>query len=175
MIAADLIEGIYRDRLLGPRGEVVFDSGWRSNMIVLRCRILLAGFMKNEASARGIQSLKVGRGDAAWDNLAQPPKPDPNALNQLVDNAPFIIPLAKLDLKYLGSDDAPIEGPTNRVQITATLGPNQPAPAPDPFPLREFGLFGQMNNTEFMIDYIRHPLVEKDSLMTLERKVRLVF
>jgi hypothetical protein len=175
MIAADLIEGIYRDRLLSPRGEVVFDSGWRSNMIVMRCRVLLAGFMKNEASARGIQSMKVGRGDAAWDNLAQPPKPDPNTLNQLVDNAPFVIALANLDLKYLAPNDTPVLVPTNRLQITATLGPNQPTPGADPFPLREFGLFGQMNGTEFMIDYIRHPLVEKDSLMTLERKVRLVF
>jgi hypothetical protein len=176
-MTVNLIEGIYRDRLIGPRGEVLFDSDWKSNMIVLRCRILLAGFMKNE-KALGIQSMKVGSGDAAWDNLSPPSKPDPNSLEKLVDNDPFVIPVGKLDLKYLDVNDAQSQTPTNRLQITATLGPKQPK-GQDPYPLREFGLFGQMSldqvNTDFMIDYIRHPLIEKDSLMTLERKVRLVF
>jgi len=174
-MSGNLVEGIYRDLVFGPDGERIFDSGWRSNMIVLTCRVLLAGFMKNEATAHGIQSLKVGRGDSAWDKLAQPPKPDPNLVNQLVDNAGFVIPVAKLKLEYLNpkTDDVSLDV-TSRLQITATLGPGQPA-APDPYPLREFGLFGQMNNTEFMIDYIRHPLIEKDSVMTLERKVRLAF
>jgi hypothetical protein len=174
-MSGSLIEGIYRDRLVGPNNEVLLDSGWKSNMIVLRCRVLLAGFMKNEASARGIQSLKFGKGDAAWDQLAQPPKPDPNSLDQLVDTAPFIIPLANLKLEYLNPRNSDLSAQaTNCVQISATLGPGQP-PAPDPYPLREFGLFGQMNNTEFMIDYVRHPVIEKDSLMTLDRKVRLIF
>lgn len=174
-MSGSYIEGIYRDRLIGPNEEVLSDSGWKSNMIVLRCRVLLAGFMKNEGTARGIQSLKFGKGDPAWDQLAQPPKPDPNSLEQLVDASPFSIPVANLKLEYLDprtSDLSPQA--TNCVQITATLGPSQP-PAPDPFPLREFGLFGQMNNREFMIDYVRHPVIEKDSLMTLERKVRLIF
>ena len=175
MASGNVIEGIYRDRLIAPDGQVVFDSDWKSNVIVLRCRVLLTGFMKNDATAKGIQSLKVGRGDPAWDNLVQLPKPDPNVLEQLVDNAPFVIPLAKLKLEYLNpkTDDLSV-APTNRLQVTAVLGPGQPA-APDPFPLREFGLFGQMNATEFMIDYVRHPLIEKDGLMTLERKLRLAF
>jgi hypothetical protein len=150
-MSGSLIEGIYRDRLVGPNNEVLLDSGWKSNMIVLRCRVLLAGFMKNEASAHGIQSLKFGKGDAAWDQLAN------------------------LKLEYLNPRNSDLSAQaTNCVQISATLGPGQP-PAPDPYPLREFGLFGQMNNTEFMIDYVRHPVIEKDSLMTLERKVRLIF
>jgi hypothetical protein len=175
-MSGSLIEGIYRDRLIGPNNRELFDSGWKSNMIVLRCRVLLAGFMKNEESAGGIRLLKVGSGDADWDNLAQPPKPDPNSLNDLVKTA-LTIPVTQLTLEYLNaktSDPSPNQKPTNCIQISATLGPGQPAGA-DPFPLREFGLFGQMNDEEFMIDYIRHPLIEKDSLMTLERKVRLIF
>jgi hypothetical protein len=43
------------------------------------------------------------------------------------------------------------------------------------FPLREFGLFGELNGVSFMIDYIRHPLIEKDVAVTLERRVRLIF
>lgn len=175
MTSGNVIEGIYKDRWIAPDGQVVFESDWKSNVIVLRCRVLLSGFMKNDATAKGIQSMKVGRGDPAWDNLVQLPKPDPNILEQLVDNAPFVIPVAKLKLEYLNTknDDLSVT-PTNRLQVTAVLGPGQPA-APDPFPLREFGLFGQMNAVEFMIDYVRHPLIEKDSLMTLERKLRLAF
>ena len=40
------IKGIYRDRLLDAEGKAVFDSEWRNNMIVLRCRILLSSFMQ---------------------------------------------------------------------------------------------------------------------------------
>jgi hypothetical protein len=40
--------------------------------------------------------------------------------------------------------------------------------------MREFGLFGELGGVPFMIDYIRHPLIEKDGAVTLERKVRLV-
>lgn len=172
-MSVKLIEGIYRDVLIGPDGKPLFDSGWQSNMIVLSCRVLLAGFMKNEATAKGIQSLRVGQGDPAWDKLAQPPKPDPNTLTKLTDAPGFTVP--NLTLEYLDpATDTVIGNQSSRLQITATMGPGQPA-APDPFPLREFGLFGQMNNVDFMIDYVRHPLIEKDSLMTLERKVRLAF
>jgi hypothetical protein len=175
MTPGKVIEGIYRDRLIAPDGRIVFDSDWKSNVIVLRCRVLLASFMKNDATAKGIQSLKIGRGDLSWDNLVQLPKPDPNVLDSLVDNAPFVMSLNLLKLEYIDPTNNDLSAkPTNRLQVTAVLGPGQPA-APDPFPLREFGLFGEMNNTEFMIDYVRHPLIEKDALMTLERKLRLAF
>jgi hypothetical protein len=170
-----VFEGIYRDRVTGPAGELVFDSGWKHNMIALQGRRLLAGFMKNEATAQGVQSMKVGRGDPAWDTVP-PPEPAASAIVQLVDAAPFVISGANLVLTYLTPTDTPTPNVTNRVQITATLGPGQPTPASDPpYPMREFGLFGRMNGTDFMIDYVRHPLIEKDGLLTLERKVRLIF
>ena len=173
-MATIIIEGIYRDRLLDPRGAVVFDSRWRSNMIVLQARRLLAGFMKNEATAHGIQSMKIGSGLDAWD-VTPPPAPDPVAVTDLVTTI-FTIPAAALRIEYLDASDAPTVTPTNRIQITATLGVDQPAPASSPpAKLREFGLFGEMNGTPFMIDYIRHPLIEKEGSVTLERKVRLIF
>jgi hypothetical protein len=169
-----MIKGIYRDRLFDAHGRPIFDSGWRNNLIVLRCRVLLAGFMKNE-TALGIRSLQVGRGDPAWDTTP-PPAPDPDAITQLVDSSPFSIPHTDLTLQYLNASDQIVAGPTNRIQIVATLGPGQPTPATDPpYPLREFGLFGELNGTLFMIDYIRHPLIEKDGAVTLERRVRLIF
>jgi hypothetical protein len=168
------IQGIYRDRLLDADGRPIADSGWRSNMIVMRCRVLLSGFLKGD-DVLGIQALQVGRGDPSWDQNP-PPLPDPNTLNALVDVAPVTIPADQLKLEYLDSGDNVVGSPTNRLQITATLGPGVPPPPPNaPLPLREFGLFGSLGGKLQMIDYIRHPLIEKDAVMTLERKVRLIF
>ncbi len=171
----DFIHGLYRDRLIGSGGAVLRDSGWQSNLIVLRCRILLAAFLRNDGAALGIRSLQVGRGDDSWD-ATPPPAPDPATTIGLLDPNPFVIPVGNLVLEYLDSGDHVVAGPGNRIQITATLGPNQPTPATDPpFKMREFGLFGQFGANPFMIDYIRHPLIEKDGAVTLERRVRLVF
>ncbi|MGH7600537.1 MAG: hypothetical protein ACREOI_29630 [bacterium] len=170
-----MIKGIYRDRLLDAAGRELFDSGWRNNLIVMNCRKLLAGFMKND-TALGIRSLQVGRGDPAWD-VTPPAAPDPVTTTQLVDASPFAILHTDLTLQYLDASDQIVAGPTNRIEIVATLGNNQPPVAPPAtvFPLREFGLFGELNGTTFMIDYIRHPLIEKDVAVTLERRVRLIF
>jgi hypothetical protein len=168
------VRGVYRDQLTRPDGTVVLDYGWRSNLIALRCRVLLAAFLRNDA-ALGIRSLQVGRGDPAWD-VTPPPAADPSTTTALVDAAPFTIPVANLVLQYLNPLDGVVTTPTNRVQITATLGLNQPSPAgSSPFPMREFGLFGDLGGAPFMIDYVRHPLIAKDGAITLERRVRLIF
>lgn len=172
------IKGIYRDVLLDARGKVVSDTGWRSNLIVLSCRVLLAGLMKGEQTETplGIQSLKVGRGNPAWDTTT--PAPDPS-LTALVDPNPFTIPREGLELMYLDTSGQLSAKPTSRIEIIAKLGPNQPPPDPaqptKPYPLREFGLFGQLTGEDYMIDYIRHPLIEKDNALTLERHVQLIF
>lgn len=173
------IEGIYRDVLRGPRGELIRDAGWKPNMIVLRCRELLAAFMKGDEAAPpfGIQSLKLGRGLPAWDTSPPPPKPPENS-TQLEDTAPFVIPKASLTLQYLNGNSEFSALPTNRLEIIAVIGPGQPEPQlglPSPYPIREFGLFGRLKNVDYMIDYVRHPLIEKDAAVTLERRVQLIF
>jgi len=163
------IKGIYRDRLLDERGSEVFDSGWKPNLIVATCRVLLGSFMNNDTTAKGIQNLKVGRGDPAWDTNP-PPAPD-QSITKLQDNSPFIVP--SMVIQYLNDSDAIVQSQTSRIQIVATLGPNQPTAGT--YQLREFGLFGQLNSQPFMIDYVRHPLIEKSGSVTLERRVRLIF
>jgi len=173
------IEGIYRDVLRGSTGEIIHDAGWKPNLIVLRCRELLAAFMKGDGAETplGIQSLKLGRGDPSWDNVPPPPKP-PETSIQLVDATPFVIPKNSLTLQYLSGNNEFSAVPTNRLEIVAVLGPGQPPPQlnlPSPYPIREFGLFGKLKGVDYMIDYVRHPLIEKDAAVTLERRVQLIF
>jgi len=172
------IKGIYRDILKGPHGDIIYDSGWTSNAIVDRCRILMTGFMKNDPAVpiEGIEYLAVGQGLKAWDTTGAP-APDPAAMTDLVNRYTPTIPLADLDLAYLDGNEFEDPGPTSRLQITATLKPDYPAPiAPlTSFPLREFGLFGRFGGNDYMIDVIRHPVIHKDKSATLIRVVRLYF
>jgi hypothetical protein len=169
-----LIKGIYRDMLLGEDSKLIYNTGWVSNTIMNRCRILLAGFMKNDPS-NGIQYLAVGSGSEEWDNTGAP-APDP-AAEDLVTRFTPTIPYANLALVYLDENDSEVTGPTNRLQLTATLSPGYPTPGPllHTYPLREFGLFGSFDSVDYMINYIRHPVIHKDESATLIREIRLYF
>jgi hypothetical protein len=88
------------------------------------------------------------------------------------------MPRNALTLQYLNGNNELSAVPTNRLEIIAVLGPGQPAPQsglPSPYPIREFGLFGKLKGVDYMIDYVRHPLIEKDVAVTLERRVHLIF
>ncbi len=179
---ATSLKGIYRDILKDGNDTVIYDSGWQSNRIVDQCRTLLAAFMKNEA-AQGIQKVKVGKGLDAWDDLSDGP-PHPEAtLTQLEDTDPYVLESGEWSLEFLDDDDQHSVEPTKRVQVTLSLGENQP-PVPEgsvvtTYPLREFGLFGIYNDGtddhDYMIDCIRHPVIHKDTTATLIRKVKLYF
>jgi hypothetical protein len=170
-----LIKGIYRDVLTAGDGRILYDSGWATNTIVDRCRILIAGFMKNEPTS-GIQCLAVGQGSKDWD-AAGPPDPDPTATTDLVMRYDSAIPLNSLSLTYLDEDAKAVASPTDRLQVTATLGPGYPPPLKplNTYPLREFGLFGRFDGKEYMINSVRHPVIHKDAAATLVRVIRLYF
>lgn len=175
------LKGRYRDILTEPGRGVVFDSGWNSNTIVDRCRMLLAGFMRSDTSS-GIQYLAVGRGDESWDAGIPLTGLETTIalLNQAPDAAPpYEHPIAVDDLtfNYLDASETPVGGPTPRLQITATLPPGVPQPlgAGTTYPLREFGLFGRFGGTDYMINTIRHPVIHKGPTATLIRVVRLYF
>jgi len=170
----DSIQGRYRDTLFGPDGRVLFESGWRSNMIVDRCRILLAAFVKADP-CNGVLRLAVGRGRDDWDKSGAPaPTSATTGLENRYDPP---IPASQLQFVYLNDKDEEDAGPTPRLQITATLDINYPAPIPpsNAYPLREFGLFGQFKSTEYMINCVRHPMIPKDASTSLIRVIRLYF
>lgn len=176
----NLLKGFYRDILTDPNQQVIYDSGWKTNTIVDSSRILLASFIKNEAS-NGIQSLMVGQGLEEWDAKGGIPMVDPITTVGLV--TPYsdkTISVAEMELDYLDGDDDPKVSPTptNRLQIKATLVPGYPPPSGsdlNTYPLREFGLFGKFGGTDYMINCVRHPVIHKDTSANLVRTIRLYF
>ena len=168
-----LPKGLYHDRTCTAHGQII-DREWRSNLIVDRCRFLIAGFMRGDGSA-GIQRLKIGRGLESWD--IEPPDPPSRTAQQLTDSSPFEIVIGLSEIEYLDQTDAVTTGPSNRIQITVTLGENAPpvAAGETTYPLREFGLFGEFEGEEFMINYVRHPVIQKPMGDSLIRTIRLVF
>jgi hypothetical protein len=88
------------------------------------------------------------------------------------------IPAHDLEIAYLDSGDGAQAEPSPRLQITATLGPNYPqaaTPGLSTYPLREFGLFGRLGDTDYMINAVHHPVIHKGVSTTLTRVVRLYF
>jgi len=162
--------GCYRDRLLFSDGEVIVWE-WRSNLVVDTARLLIAGFMRGDGPS-GIQRLLIGRGQAEWD-LGSTPQPV-RSNHELIDPSPFEIVLTSNEIKYLDAAGNPTPGPTPRLRVVVTLGAGEP-PGDDPYPLREFGLFGSFGGDAYMINYVRHGVIQKPGDATLERTIQLVF
>lgn len=165
--------GEFFDQINTAQGKVIH-LGWRSNLIVDRCRLLLAGFMRGDGPF-GIQQLQIGRGLETWD--MEPPEPPASDDQQLTDPAPFVVTITPAQIVYLDELGTPVAGPTNRIEISITLGTGEPPLDLDEttFPLREFGLFGDFGGEDYMINYVRHPVIHKQADDTLTRTIRLVF
>lgn len=170
------IKGMYRDVLKDARNRVVWSRDWTSNTIVGDCRRLLAAFVHGPpTTSLGIQGLWVGAGLDSWDSGGAPP-PD-GTETQLVDPHPYLMSAGDLQLEFL-TDSGVSPTPTNRLQIVASLGTDQPD-WPDAHHvtgnLREFGLVAELQGTPVLINYVRHTVIAKDPSSTLERTIWLVF
>jgi hypothetical protein len=174
------IRGMFHDVLRDADGRVVWDRGWQKNVIVADARRLLATFLHGSAPAAiGIKGVQVGAGLPAWDSPPGPPTPTAsqaalvNPLFTLAVGAP--LPAGSdLRIEYLkpASEDT-TKDPTNRLQIFARFGPDVP-PATQPITLREFGLVGELDGTDVLINYRTHQAIAKDPTSALERTIWLV-
>ncbi len=175
--ATEHLYGMYRDVLRDAAGRILWDRGWKKNLIVDGCRVLLAELTRNSAGALGIQGLQVGAGLASWDTTPQPPA---SADTVLQDPHPYTVPLGSLQFDFVQLDGTVSATPTNRLQILATLGPLVPT-WPDvnhpTITLREFGLVGKLSGvvTPQLMNCVRHPAIIKDPVSTLERTIWLTF
>lgn len=172
------MHGMYRDVLRDREGRVLWDRGWCRNAIVLDCHRLIAGLLGGPVKSMGIKGLRVGQGLDAWDNAGPPPATP--AQKALVDPNPFLVEAGTPALKIDFLEGGTVTGnATNRLQIVATLGPNVP-PWPDPNTghasgnLREFGLVGELDDKETLINYVTHPVIVKDPASTLTRTIWLI-
>lgn len=167
------IKGIYQDRIRRADGTVRA-YGWRSNIVVNQCRMLLAAFMRGQANTFGIEQLLIGQGDPAWD--VNPPAPPARTISALVDANPVAVAVAAPNITYLSAAGTVVPGPTSILEISLDLGPGVPPPVgTDPYPLREFALMGRIGAADFMIDYVQHPVIHKAAGDTLTRTIRLQF
>lgn len=167
--------GRWRDILRDGVGRETSRSDIRPNAIVTDCRRILASFMAGSGGP-GIEGMLFGSGVSAWDIGGAPPATP--AQVALIDPAPFLVPAADLVIDFVDDLGAVVAGPTNRLQIVATLGPGVP-PWPDAGhvagSLREFGLLGRIGAVPALINYVTHPVINKDAASTLERTIWLVF
>lgn len=169
----DNLHGMYRDRLYDAQGNLAWDSGWHNNAIVLSCRQLLAGLMRNAANTTGIEGIQVGRGRVEWDQQGTPPASETQTA--LDDPAPVLVTALQFDYVDETTGNT-VVGPTRRLQIRAVLGPGPNLwNTPPSNTLREFGLLGRLDNTPVLINYVRHPAIVKDPASTVERTIWLVF
>lgn len=169
------LKGFWRDRVLGPDGGIVSQGRLRPNAIVVDCRRILASFVAG-TSALGIQGMRFGAGLAAWDGSG-PPAATPGQ-TALIDPNSFLVAATDLEIDFVDDTGAVVAVPTNRLQVIATLGPGSP-PWPDANhvagSLREFALVGELAGTPALINYVTHPVINKDPASTLERTLWLVF
>ena len=172
---ADGLHGLWRDVIRDPQGRVVSESPVCSNVIVTDCRRALAVFISGDGGP-GIEGLWFGQGLSAWDVNGAPPATP--AQVALVDPHPFFLPAADLKIDFVDDLGAVVATPTRRVQIVAELKAGAP-PWPDSFhpslSLREFGLASRIGATPVLLNYVVHPVINKDVASSLERTIWLVF
>jgi hypothetical protein len=148
--------------LTDSQGQVYWDSGWRSNLVVQNCSLLLAALMKRQEGMQGILYWAVGAGKKEWDALSPSPR--------LSDSPDQIV--------YLDDAGEPSDRPTNCLEATAAFR-GEDLVSNGFQPLREFGLFGGDATGEpdsgFMVDYVIHPRIDLSLGDTLSRKLQLTF
>jgi hypothetical protein len=167
-------EGRYHDILTDSQGRVRWESGWRSNLIVHDCSVLLATLMKGRRGMRGILYWAIGEGTKDWDGLCSSPRLTDTQLHKEIARQR----LKASQIVYLDDKGAPSGSPTACLEITAAFE-GKDLVSNGFQPLREFGLFGgdatKAPDSGFMIDYVIHPRIDLSPKDTLERTLRLTF
>lgn len=171
---ASRLQGVYRDQLHDEKNNLIWDGGWRTNLIVNSCNPLLAALMRGEPGFSGILYWAVGEGAASWDKLSPSPDAEDGQLaKELARKA-----LSTEDIVYLDEKNQAILGPTARLQIGAIFT-REELGGSGTRSLREFGLFGgdatEALNSGRMIDYVIHPRIQLTAGMTLTRNLHLTF
>lgn len=168
------IKGAYCDVLTDPQGRRHWESGWRSNLVVNQCNLLLSMLMKRHAGMEGILFCAIGEGEEAWDtNRPIPLLPDTQLTSEV-----YRKPISADQMVYLDEDGLPTDVPTNLLDISVEFR-GAAIVSNGTQPLREFGLFGgdatDHTNSGYLINRVTHGRYDLTPLLTLNRKIHLTF
>lgn len=166
-------KGMYHDRMITKDG-LIKDFGRRSNIIVDSCHVFIAALMKAQKKTIGINFMQVGKGKPSWDNIIVPAKRTDKGL---ADNDPKEVKINPKKMVFIDAEGNITADPTRQIQVEVTLKPGVP-PVEDgetSYPMREFGLFGKIGKQEYMLNYVRHPVINKREKDTLIRTIKLIF
>ena len=175
VVSNDLVfrmRGEWRDRIFRA-GELVEDSGWRPNQIQNSDALLLAHLMKNTVGQAGILYFAYGTGLVSWD--ASPPTLDPGDTTLVTEVLRQAVPIANITFRdpstYVDIDPTP----SNVIEVEMVLTSGEANGSS----LREFGIFGGdasgAGDSGYMVNWVRHGRIDKDSTMTIQRSVRFTF
>jgi hypothetical protein len=182
------LKGMWRDKyewVSGPNEGKIVETGWKPNQIQNSATYLVAGLFarrgEDPTSApsgwnglRGISYLAVGTGDTSWE--VSPPTQNP--ADTSLYNEYFRKELSFTNLGYIATGLDPgsptVLGPTTKIQTTCLFTPSEANGS-----MREFALFGGLADEDtdsgFMINWVVHPLIVKDSSLIITRTIEIEF
>jgi len=168
------INGCYRDIFVDYKNQTLWDSLWRSNLIVQNCNVLLAVLMKRHEAMQGLLYWAIGKGVPDWDTNS----PNPVSTTSMLNNEVARQAIAAEQIVYINDANTPTENPTTRLEVTMEFK-GEDVVTSGSLSLREFGLFGgdasEIKDSGFMIDYVIHPRIDITPGVKLIRKLRLTF
>lgn len=180
-----IIKGQYRDVII-RHGKVLQDRGWKSNTIVPDYGRFLAALMKKDFQQPvGIEYIAVGSGsrdDAEfrekvigyfnWLN----DEPAPIGPLTTGNNWVWAKKIEPGEIEYLNDSENTVTDVTNRIRLEVKFLKNEPNDSTLNF--QEFALLGidKFDTARmFLVNYVKHGPITKDSSMELSRTIKLEF
>ena len=154
--------------------EVVEETEWKSNLIVVGMGVVLAWLLKADPDCDGgVVRHAVGRGNPSWD-MSGPPTPsyDSTALyDEYFRKAPAAI-------SYLDTGGAPVVGPTRSILVQTILDYGEANGGSGEY-IREQGLFGgpatDTLGSGILMNLIYHIAKFKNAGVKITRYINLQF
>jgi hypothetical protein len=172
------IKGEYKD-ILVKNDRIIEERGWKSNTIAEDYGRFLAALMKKEdtIAGTGIEYIAVGGGNASIDEFTNNVKTFFKTNTLTEPPWAWTKQIQTGDIIYLDKDGNPAKAKTitNRLQIDVTI--KEEEPTEKTFVFEQFALLGinAAKDNMFLINYVDHGPITKDSSMKLERTIRLTF
>lgn len=185
-----IIKGKYRD-ILASNGKVLQDRGWKANTIVPDYGRFLAALMKKDFYLPvGIEYIAVGSGSLDDNKFKDKvidyfnwidESPGPIGPLKTGNNWVWAKKIEPGEIEYLDDSENMVPVVTNRIQLEVKFPKNEPDTGVLSF--QEFALLGIDKDKNgkfdtdrmFLVNYVKHGPITKDSSMELSRTIKLEF